>query len=86
MSSISISELANQYIIFINQYTDLNIEIAADYLVMASWLTYLKSKLLLPKEEINDNHLNNLYENKLQEYFHIAQNKFYNNANYQFFI
>ena len=56
LSKISISELANQYIIFINQYKNLNIEIAADYLVMASWLTYLKSKILLPKEEKNDDH------------------------------
>ena len=56
LSKISISELAKQYIIFINQYKNLNIEIAADYLVMASWLTYLKSKILLPKEEKNDDH------------------------------
>ena len=56
LSEISISDLADQYILFINQYRNINIEIAADYLVMSAWLTYLKSKLLLPKEEHNDDH------------------------------
>ena len=51
LSEISISELADQYIKFINEYRNIHIEIAADYLVMAAWLTYLKSRLLLPKEE-----------------------------------
>ena len=54
LSDISISELADQYINFINQYRNIHIEIAADYLVMAAWLTYLKSRLLLPKEEKTD--------------------------------
>jgi len=54
LSYISISELADQYINFINQYKNIHIEIAADYLVMAAWLTYLKSRLLLPKEEKTD--------------------------------
>ena len=54
LSEISISELADQYINFINQYRNINIEIAADYLVMASWLTFLKSRLLLPKDEKNE--------------------------------
>ena len=54
LSYISISELADQYINFINQYRNIHIEIAADYLVMAAWLTYLKSRLLLPKEEKTD--------------------------------
>ena len=56
LSEISITELANQYIKFINEYKDIHIEIAADYLVMAAWLTYLKSRLLLPKEEKNEEH------------------------------
>ena len=51
LSEISISELADQYIKFINEYRNIHIEIAADYLVMAAWLTYLKSRILLPKEE-----------------------------------
>ena len=42
LASISIAELANQYIEFIEKVKILNIEIAADYLVMAAWLAYLK--------------------------------------------
>jgi len=45
---ISILTLANQYIEFIQAARELRIEIAADYLVMAAWLAYLKSRLLLP--------------------------------------
>ena len=56
LTEISILELANQYINFINQFQDIHLEIAADYLVMAAWLTYLKSRLLLPKDEKSDDH------------------------------
>ena len=56
LSEISILELAEQYIRFINEYQDIHLEIAADYLVMAAWLTYLKSRLLLPKEEESEDH------------------------------
>ena len=56
LSEISILELAEQYINFINQYQDIHLEIAADYLVMAAWLTYLKSRLLLPKDEKSEDH------------------------------
>jgi segregation and condensation protein A len=57
LSDISILDLANQYILFINNYNTIHLEVAADYLVMAAWLTYLKSRLLLPKEEkISDDH------------------------------
>ena len=56
LSDISILELAEQYIRFINNYNKIHLEIAADYLVMAAWLTYLKSRLLLPKEEQIDEH------------------------------
>ena len=56
LSEISILELAEQYINFINKYQDIHLEIAADYLVMAAWLTYLKSKLLLPKDEKSEDH------------------------------
>ena len=51
LSEISILELAEQYIRFIENYNNIHLEIAADYLVMAAWLTYLKSRLLLPKDE-----------------------------------
>jgi len=49
LSKISILALADQYLAFIQQARDLKIEIAADYLVMAAWLAYLKSRLLLPE-------------------------------------
>jgi segregation and condensation protein A len=49
LTRISILALANQYLAFIDQARELKIEIAADYLVMAAWLAYLKSRLLLPE-------------------------------------
>jgi segregation and condensation protein A len=48
LAKISILALANQYLAFIEQVRALRIELAADYLVMAAWLAYLKSRLLLP--------------------------------------
>ena len=54
LSEISILDLAEQYLLFINTYNSIHLEIAADYLVMAAWLTYLKSRLLLPKDEKTD--------------------------------
>lgn len=48
--SISILALADQYIDFIKKARELSLELAADYLVMAAWLAYLKSRLLLPPE------------------------------------
>ena len=54
LSEISILELAEQYLKFIENYNTIHLEIAADYLVMAAWLTYLKSRLLLPKEEMTE--------------------------------
>ena len=56
LSEISILELAEQYIQFIKNYKNIHLEIIADYLVMAAWLTYLKSRLLLPKDEKVDEH------------------------------
>tara|TARA_Y100000590_G_scaffold291344_1_gene328087 strand:- start:3032 stop:3778 length:747 start_codon:yes stop_codon:yes gene_type:complete len=50
LSKISILKLANQYLEYINLVKNINLEIASDYLVMASWLTFLKSKILLPKK------------------------------------
>ena len=55
LSSISISELASQYISFVEEIKILNIEIAADYLVMAAWLAFLKSKILIPDQHDEDN-------------------------------
>jgi segregation and condensation protein A len=51
LAQISILELAQQYLDFIEQARQLRLEIAADYLVMAAWLAFLKSKMLLPAEE-----------------------------------
>lgn len=48
LSRISILALAEQYLDFINQARVLRLELAADYLVMAAWLAFLKSKLLIP--------------------------------------
>jgi len=48
---ISILKLADQYLEFISEVRKIRLEIAADYLVMAAWLAYLKSRLLLPVEE-----------------------------------
>ena len=55
LKQISILQLAEQYLEFIGKVQSLKIEIAADYLVMASWLAYLKSRLLLPKENDDEN-------------------------------
>ena len=51
LRKISILDLADQYLAFIARARQLRLEIAADYLVMAAWLAYLKSRLLLPEPE-----------------------------------
>lgn len=50
LKQISILALVDQYIVFIEQARALKLELAADYLVMAAWLAYLKSALLLPRD------------------------------------
>jgi segregation and condensation protein A len=50
LAKISVLALAQQYLDFIAEARRLRLEVAADYLVMAAWLAYLKSKLLLPAE------------------------------------
>lgn len=54
LTKIPILALAEQYLSFIQQARRLQLELAADYLVMAAWLAYLKSRLLLPKPEVDD--------------------------------
>ena len=54
LAKISILALVEQYLAFIADAKSLKLEIAADYLVMAAWLAYLKSCLLLPKDEQAD--------------------------------
>jgi len=49
LAKISILALADQYLAFIEEARRLRLELAADYLVMAAWLAYLKSRLLLPE-------------------------------------
>jgi segregation and condensation protein A len=51
LAKISVLALAEQYLAFIEAAHNLRFELAADYLVMAAWLAYLKSRLLLPKQE-----------------------------------
>lgn len=49
LAKISILALADQYLIFVEEARKMRLELAADYLVMAAWLAYLKSRLLLPE-------------------------------------
>lgn len=54
LRAISILALVDQYLDYIERAEALRLELAADYLVMAAWLAYLKSAMLLPKEEQED--------------------------------
>jgi segregation and condensation protein A len=51
LARISVSALADQYLTFIEEARLKRVDLAADYLVMAAWLTFIKSRLLLPKPE-----------------------------------
>ena len=50
LANISITQLADQFIEFINSAKKINLDLASEYLLMATWLAYLKSKLLLPQD------------------------------------
>src|SRR5258708_10334950 len=50
LAKISVLALAEQYLAFIEEARKIRLELAADYLVMAAWLAYLKSRLLLPEQ------------------------------------
>jgi segregation and condensation protein A len=54
LAEISITKLADQFLEFIKSSEDLDLESASEYLLMATWLAYLKSKLLLPDDEDDD--------------------------------
>jgi len=54
LTSISITQLADQFIEFINETKEIKLDLASEYLLMATWLAYLKSKLLLPQDEDDD--------------------------------
>jgi len=49
LEDISVTKLADQFHDFITKFKNINLEMASEYLLMATWLTYLKSKLLLPE-------------------------------------
>tara|TARA_B000000565_G_scaffold163302_1_gene123524 strand:+ start:203 stop:943 length:741 start_codon:yes stop_codon:yes gene_type:complete len=54
LAEISITKLADQFLDFIKKNEDLNLESATEFLLMATWLAYLKSKLLLPDDDEDD--------------------------------
>ena len=54
LAEISITKLADQFLEFIKKKEKLNLETASEYLLMATWLAYLKSKLLLPEDDEDD--------------------------------
>jgi segregation and condensation protein A len=54
LARISVLALAEQYLLFVDSARRVRIELAADYLVMAAWLAYLKSKLLIPQQVRQD--------------------------------
>ena len=54
LANISITQLADQFIEFINKAKKINLDLASEYLLMATWLAYLKSKLLLPQSDEDD--------------------------------
>ncbi|MEM6579469.1 MAG: ScpA family protein [Pseudomonadota bacterium] len=54
LRKISVLQLARQYLAFVEHAKALRLELAADYLVMAAWLAFLKSRLLLPPDPVED--------------------------------
>ena len=54
LAKISITKLADQFLEFIKDNKNINLETASEYLLMATWLAYLKSKLLLPEDDDED--------------------------------
>ena len=54
LAEISITKLADQFLNYIKENKNLNLETASEFLLMATWLAYLKSKLLLPEDENDD--------------------------------
>jgi len=67
LANISITQLADQFIEFINSVKKINLDLASEYLLMATWLAYLKSKLLLPQSDEDDFNVSEVAEKlKLQ--------------------
>ncbi len=65
IDKINVSEITAQYIDFIHAMEQLNLEIASEYLVMAAYLTYIKSKMMLPKANIDNENID--YEENPEE-------------------
>ena len=67
LTNISITKLADQFLEFINKAKKINLDLASEYLLMATWLAYLKSKLLLPQDDEDEFKANEVAEKlKLQ--------------------
>ena len=67
LNNISITQLADQFIKFINSAKKINLDLASEYLLMATWLAYLKSKLLLPPDDEDEFKISDVAEKlKLQ--------------------
>ena len=74
LKHISILELADQYSNYVNEkIKDINLTIVADYLVIASWLTYLKSRLLLPEKDNDETPAATLAENLREQLIKLDQ-------------
>ena len=51
LNNISVTDLADQFLVYVQETKNINLESASEFLLMATWITYLKSKLLLPEDE-----------------------------------
>lgn len=63
LTRLPLANLADQYLAFIRRVRDADLSIAAEYLVMAAWLTWLKSRLLLPPDECEDEPVEDIAKN-----------------------
>ena len=54
LTEISVTKLADQFLTYLKETPNLNLETASEFLLMATWLAYLKSKLLLPEDDDDD--------------------------------
>ena len=69
LENISITKLADQFHEFITKAKNINLEIASEYLLMATWLAYLKSKLLLPESDEEEFKARDVAEKLKLDYF-----------------
>ena len=66
LANISVLSLAEQYLAFIDKVRERRIEVAADYLVMAAWLAYLKSRLMVPQAPGDEEQIGEMLDAMLQ--------------------